>query len=149
MLVLKRLKRRLEKSKTYISSMKTNQRTNSKQIFIKLNEPESFQEVFSNVYVSFRRRSYYEQCLPSNTLHLGYSVMCMHWLSSKPCNITNGLIPYQITVESERRSFKKHAAKDWELILLRRAAEMKNGGRFFLSKVVPGDNGSFQWEHGA
>ena len=39
-------------------------------------------------------------------------------------------MPYQITIESERRTFKEQAAKDWEQILLCRAAEMKNGKYF-------------------
>ena len=30
-------------------------------------------------------------------------------------------------LKSERKSFEEQAAKDWELILLHRAAEMRNG----------------------
>ena len=100
-------------------------KTNS--VYFSIPEAKSFQVDFPNVYVSTVGRSFYEQCLPSNSLHLGYSLFCMQWLSTKPCNITNGLKSYQSKIESERKSFKEQAAKDWELILLHRAAEMRSG----------------------
>ncbi|UJR34521.1 hypothetical protein I4U23_021929 [Adineta vaga] len=34
-------------------------------------------------------RSFYESCLPSNSLLIGYSSTSLHWLSHKPCNISN------------------------------------------------------------
>jgi hypothetical protein len=32
-------------------------------------------------------RSFYEQCLPNNSLSICYSSSSLHWLSNKPCNI--------------------------------------------------------------
>jgi hypothetical protein len=37
-------------------------------------------------------RSFYEQCLPSNLLTIGYSSTSIQWLSQKPCNISNHCI---------------------------------------------------------
>jgi hypothetical protein len=49
-------------------------------LFHLLNKDKSYNGVASG-------RSFYEQCLPSNSLSIGYSSSSLHWLSNKPCNI--------------------------------------------------------------
>ena len=34
-------------------------------------------------------RSFYEPCLPQNSILISYSSTAIHWLSRKPCNISN------------------------------------------------------------
>ncbi|UJR24571.1 hypothetical protein I4U23_005946 [Adineta vaga] len=47
-----------------------------------LNEDKTYHGVASG-------RSFYEQCLPTNSLSVGYSSTAIHWLSKKPCDISN------------------------------------------------------------
>ena len=60
----------------------------------------------------------------------------MHWLSKKPCDITDGLHHTMITNARERELFKAQAAKDWETILVNRAMELKSG--WYDSSSNPG-----------
>jgi hypothetical protein len=41
------------------------------------------------VYLLQSATSFYRQILPSATLDLGFSATAMHWLSHKPCDISN------------------------------------------------------------
>ena len=58
---------------------------------------------------------------------LGFSSTALHWLSEKPCDITGALHHTMITVPEEARKFKEQAEKDWETIMLKRAAELAPG----------------------
>ena len=71
--------------------------------------------------------SFYKQCFPPESVHLGFSATAMHWLLKKPCNITGALHHVMITDENEKASFVKQAAEDWQTILLQRAEEIKEG----------------------
>jgi hypothetical protein len=51
----------------------------------------------------------------------------MQWLRDKPCDMTDALMTECITVPEEKEMFRKQAEKDWELILLHRAAELMPG----------------------
>jgi hypothetical protein len=51
-------------------------------LFHLLNKDNSYHSVANG-------RSFYEPCLPPNFLSIGYSSTSLHWLSCKPCNISN------------------------------------------------------------
>ena len=102
----------------------------------------SFFKDFTNVFVTASGMSYYSQCLPYSTIDLGFCASAMHWLQKKPCNITNGVHHTQITIESERQMFVEQGAKDWELILLQRAKEMKHG--MFLDGICHGNSERYE-----
>lgn len=42
--------------------------------------PESYLESHSKVFVHGCGTSFYEQCMPTGSLHLGFSATAMHWL---------------------------------------------------------------------
>ncbi|KAF5840791.1 S-adenosyl-L-methionine-dependent methyltransferase [Dunaliella salina] len=52
---------------------------------------EPYLKRHSGVFVTASGTGFYEQCFPSNSIHLGMSFTAMHWLRRKPCNITTGL----------------------------------------------------------
>ena len=58
---------------------------------------------------------------------LGFSSTALHWLSEKPCDITGALHHTMITAPEEAGIFKEQAERDWETILLKRAAELTPG----------------------
>ena len=45
--------------------------------------PPSYLKEFDNVYVSAVGTSFYSQCVPSNSVHLGFSASAFHWLSER------------------------------------------------------------------
>ena len=72
---------------------------------------------------------FHQQLMAPNTLSLGFSATAMHYVSEKPCQITDHVHMVGANIE-EREKFTRQAARDWERILLGRAAELVTGGRF-------------------
>ena len=89
--------------------------------------PKSYFLDFHNVYVTASGTSFYTQCLPPGSVHLGFSATAMHWLRDKPCDVTGALHHTMITVPEEAEKFKEQAARDWETVLLARAKELALG----------------------
>ena len=71
--------------------------------------------------------NFYEQCLPSNSVNLGFSGTSFHWLSKKPCDLTDDIMSIFNKVPDENEKFRLQAERDWEQILLHRAAELVPG----------------------
>ena len=59
------------------------------QTVLGLGHFSSYLERTNNVYPLFSANSFYKQILPDNTLDFGFSATAMHWLSKKPCNLSN------------------------------------------------------------
>jgi len=83
------------------------------------------------VYLLHSATSFYRQILPSSTLDLGFSATAMHWLSAKPCDISNHVQAVGAQ-GAELEAFARQGNADWRTILLHRAAELKPGGRLVL-----------------
>jgi hypothetical protein len=88
----------------------------------------SFLLDFPNVFVMASGTNFYSQCFSSNSVTLGFSATCVHWLRDKPCDITGSIYHKSITIpEEEEEKFRKQAETDWELFLMKRAAELMPG----------------------
>jgi hypothetical protein len=84
-----------------------------------------------NVYVLASATSFYRPILPAEALNLGFSATAMHWLSRKPCDLTNHV--QAVGAEgAELAAFAEQGRRDWELILLQRARELLPSGRLVL-----------------
>ena len=59
----------------------------------------------------------------------------MHWLSHKPCDLTNHVHMVGAT-GAELAAFAEQGRRDWETILLHRARELVPGGRLVLVNIV-------------
>ncbi|CAF1206730.1 unnamed protein product [Rotaria sordida] len=77
-------------------------------------------------------RSFYEQCLPTNSLTIAYSSMSIHWLSRKPCNLSNHCLP-RFAQGAELIAFKTQAANDYAQFLENRSRELMRGGVLILT----------------
>lgn len=88
---------------------------------------KSFLKDFSNTYISAVGVSFYENCVPPESYHLGFAASCFHWLRKKPANLKNVIHHTLSTDSAELESLAKQAAEDWEEILLKRAEELKKG----------------------
>jgi hypothetical protein len=84
-----------------------------------------------NAYPLVSGSSFYSQAVPDETLDLAFSATAMHWLSSKPCNISNHVHMVGASGE-EYAAFSQQAKTDWENILMCRAKELRSGGKLVL-----------------
>lgn len=102
----------------------------------------SYLDRFENVQVLASATSFYDPILPSGTLDLGFSATAMHWMSRKPCDIPDHVQAVGASGAS-LAEFQLQATKDWESILLRRAAELAPGGRLVLVNFGIDDEGRY------
>lgn len=107
-----------------------------------LTDFDSYLKRIDEVYPLFSGSSFYLQAVPNNTLHLGFSATAMHWLSSKPMNISDHVHMVGASGE-ELRAFSSQAKKDWETILACRARELVSGGRLVLINFCRDEKGQY------
>ena len=81
-----------------------------------------------DVYVMASATSFYDRILPAGTLDLGFSATAMHWLQATPCDIPDHVQAVGATAPRAPPS-PSRGSRDWETILLQRAAELAPGGR--------------------
>ena len=107
--------------------------------------PISYAHGESNVFPAAIGKSFYEQVLPSKSVHFGWSSYAAMWLSRVPAQIPGHFIACR-GQETVRAKFDQQARVDWENFLRLRAAELRPGGRLVV--VVPGvrDDGSIGLE---
>jgi len=90
-------------------------------------------------------KSFYEQCLPPNSLTIGYSSAAIHWLSRKPCNISNHCISIFAQGE-ELQAFKAQARDDYRQFLENRSRELVQGGVLILIICCVNEEGLTMFE---
>jgi len=112
------------------------------QTVLGLGHFSSYLETTENVFPLFSANSFYKQILPDNTLDFGFSATAMHWLSSKPCDISHHVHMVGSQGEEYQR-FSDHGKKDWESILLHRARELRSGGQLVLVNFCRDENGKY------
>lgn len=96
-----------------------------------------------NVYVIASGTSFYNQCLPPASVDFAFSATAMHWLTQLPCQIPDALHSACSTDSAALAAFGKQAAKDWQAIMLRRAAELKPGGQMVIANFAKDADGCF------
>lgn len=90
-------------------------------------------------------KSFYEQCLPDNSLSIGYSSTSLQWLSQKPCNLSNHCMSANLDEnDPERLAFAQQAQLDYTRFLEHRARELVQGGVLILTipSLHPAQTGS-------
>jgi SAM dependent carboxyl methyltransferase len=80
-------------------------------------------------------RSFYENVLPPESVHLGWSSYAAVWLSRIPTLIPGHFISL-CSAGAPRAEFERQGAQDWESFLSLRAGELLPGGRLVV--VLPG-----------
>ena len=102
----------------------------------------SYLETHKRVYPLFSANTFYNQILPDSSLDFGFSATAMHWLSKKPCNLSNHV--HMVGVEGEEYlCFSEQGKKDWETILLHRARELRSGGQLVFLNFCRDKNGKY------
>ncbi len=112
------------------------------QIIHGLTELPTYLPGAKRVFVSASATSFYDQVLPDSTLNLGFSATAMHWLSRKPCNISDHVQAVGAS-GTELAAFAEQGRKDWETILSHRASELVPGGRLVLANFCRDQEGRY------
>ena len=103
---------------------------------------DSWIDQFTNAYPLFSGSSFYLQATPDNTLDFAFSATAMHWLSAKPCNLTNHVHMVGASGD-EATAFADQAGKDWQTILMARSRELKHGGKMVLVNFCRDQQGHY------
>lgn len=104
--------------------------------------PPPLHDPTRGVYVLTSGASFYQSVLPPGGLHLGVSATAMHWLSAKPSDIDDHV--HAVGADGAAlAAFQAQAARDWETILLRRAAELAPGGRLVFCNFCRDEEGRY------
>ncbi|UJR32709.1 hypothetical protein I4U23_020168 [Adineta vaga] len=90
-------------------------------------------------------RSFYEQCLPTNSLSIGFSSASLHYLSKTPCHLTNHCY-FQFSTSIERELFRNQSKLDWNTFLQYRSQELIPGGILILSIPCVDENGQLPFD---
>lgn len=102
----------------------------------------SYLDQAEEVYVLASATSFYRRMLPPGTLDLGFSATAMHWLSRKPCDISDHIQAVGAS-GAELAAFAEQGRRDWETLLLHRARELAPGGRLVLVNFVRDEAGRY------
>ncbi|KAI0227875.1 hypothetical protein LSAT2_021635 [Lamellibrachia satsuma] len=96
----------------------------------------SYLQDHKNIFVTCCGRSFYKQCLPDATVHLGFSTSAVAWFSDLP-SVTSKEVFYLHFAEGsdEKRLFKVQAARDWDNFLFYRSKELVPGGRLVTTTI--------------
>jgi hypothetical protein len=90
-------------------------------------------------------RSFYEQVLPPEHVHLAWSSYAVMWLSRIPTQISGHFYAGRGT-DAERDAFRRQAAEDWRSFLALRARELRPGGRLVIVLAASNDAGDSGFE---
>ncbi len=82
-------------------------------------------------------RSFYENVLPPDSVHLGWSSYAAVCLRRIPTLVSGHFVALRGT-DAERAAFERQTAQDWETFLFLRARELRPGGRLVI--VLPARN---------
>lgn len=97
-------------------------------------DPNRYTRNDLNVFPCAIGRSFYEQVLPANSVHLAWSSYAAVWLRRPPCLIPGHFFPTFAKGEV-RSAFERQAAEDWKAFLAARETEMLPGARLVV--VLP------------
>jgi len=75
--------------------------------------------------------SFHQNIFPAESLHLGFSATASHYISEKPCTISDHVHMVGASGD-ERAAYEAQGAQDWETMLLQRTKELVKGGYLAL-----------------
>jgi hypothetical protein len=93
-----------------------------------------------NVYPCAVGRSFYENVLPPESVHLAWCSYAAVWLSRVPALIPGHFVAHRDT-GAACAAFERQAAQDWKLFLALRSREMHPGGRLVVVLPALNDEG--------
>lgn len=105
-------------------------------------QANNYLEQYQGVFVNAIGIGFHQQLLPNSSLDIGFSATAMHYISEKPCEITNHV--HMVGASGATlAAYAERAAKDWEAILIARARELRPGGRLVLINFGKDEKGRY------
>jgi hypothetical protein len=101
---------------------------------------ESYAKGDARIYPSAIGRSFYENVLPHDYVHLGWSSYAAMWISSIPATVPDHFA-IQRSPPEIREHFDRQAIEDWRRFLSLRAMEMRAGARLVVAMPGADDSG--------
>lgn len=96
-----------------------------------LTDVESYIGTVDNLYVMASATSFHQAMFAPATLDLGFSATASHYISDRPCQISDHVHMVGASGE-ERRAYEEQGRRDWETFLRRRSDELAADGRLVL-----------------
>jgi len=88
-------------------------------------------------------RSFFEQCLPNESVDICTSFTAVHWLSKLPATLKDSVHHTLSGDAAGAEKFAAQAASDWELLLGHRAAELCTGGQGVIATLAKDPQGRY------
>jgi hypothetical protein len=104
-------------------------------------DPDRYASDEGNVFPCAIGRSFYEQVLPPESVHLAWSSYAAVWLRRVP-SLIPGHFWAPCSTGVARAAFERQAAEDWKAFLSVRAREMRPGARLVIVLPALADDGS-------
>ena len=96
-------------------------------LFELLASPSGYPAGRQDVYPAAVGRTLYGPLLPERRLHIGWSGITLHWLSTVPVAVPDQIYPNLVTGAGRER-LRQQSADDWNRFLTERARELVDGG---------------------
>jgi hypothetical protein len=101
------------------------------QVVHGLTDIPTYAREIEGLYVFASATSFHRPIVPPGTLDLGFSATASHYISEKPCRISNHV--HMVGAEGEERAaYAEQGRRDWQSMLENRARELAPGGRLVL-----------------
>lgn len=106
---------------------------------------DAHRHILPNVRFLCAGASFYEPVCAPKPVDLAYSYVAVHFLSDAP-TLADHLIYHESQDSVTKKVWADQAADDWERLLVRRAEEMKPGGKLLLSSMGRCDDDNYSWK---
>mmetsp|Transcript_14851 Transcript_14851/g.25137 ORF Transcript_14851/g.25137 Transcript_14851/m.25137 type:complete len:1221 (+) Transcript_14851:276-3938(+) len=95
------------------------------------------------IFFSAIGRSFFDQCLPKNSVDISTSFTAVHWLSEYPTEIRGSVHQTLSTDAPANERFSAQASKDWDTYLKHRTTELRKGGQGVVAAFGVSPSGSY------
>jgi len=106
-------------------------------------DPDSYLSKDAAIFASAVGRSFYEQIMPSGSVHLAWSSWAIQWLSRVPAPIPDHILMAYSADDDVRAAYAKQAAFDWHEFIAFRGRELRRGGRLVVMTMAVDEDGEF------
>ena len=103
-----------------------------------LTDPASYLSDLDRVYPSAIGRSYFDQIIPSERVHLAWNSWTLQWMSRSPADAPDHIFAAKSALPAVVNAVRIQQADDWQRFLRLRCLELRPGGRMLC--VFAGDN---------
>lgn len=106
-------------------------------------DPDTYLGKDPATFASAIGRSFYEQIMPSGSVHLGWSSWAIQWLSKIPAPIPDHILVAHSADKDACAAYARQAAHDWHEFIAFRGRELRRGGRLVVMTMAVDDDGEF------